>query len=327
MALGSLEMTHDLAAYDDLFASRVSEEEWARIVRFRAYPAFLDGVRRHEGIMQPFFSDNLILNKVVAEAWRFQILVFTLYLHDTRDSNDPRTGLTFTNLRDICIKLGLASPGRVFAFLNLMKLGDYLTSVRSALDSRIVHLEPTPRFLVTVEEWNDGIFASIDAAHPDERLTELRAVYPDLGRAMRTSGAEGLLAGWDPLAAFPEVTHFAAVDGGWLLMEHVVAETLRQNAGGRTEHVSLNLNAVSTRFGGSRSNLRRMLESAYSLGLLEVPPQNGKRIVFSPRMICAFLTFMASFLGYFQTHSHIALSRVRNPGVNNPELQCGVTVS
>jgi len=300
----------DIRQHDTLFASRTTADDWARIVAFRDRPNFLSGVRRHEGVMQPFFAHNLILNKVVTEVWRFQILVFALYLHDTRNPLDPRSGLTVANLQKICTMLSLASPGRVYAFLNIMKIGGYLVGVRSTIDSRVNYLEPTPAFMAIVEEWNDNIFASIDTAHPEAGFVALRAKHPELGRHMRTSGAEGLLEGWLPLDPFPEVFHFAAVDGGWLLMEHVVINAIQGNTDINLSSTAISMRSAAKQFGGSRSNFMRLLESGYELGLLEMPPHAGCGIVFSNRMTCAFLAFMASFLGYFEMHAHIALERV-----------------
>ncbi|PLK27497.1 hypothetical protein [Novosphingobium sp. TH158] len=296
----------DIRKHDALFASRMPEAEWNRIVAFRNLPRFLDGVRRHEGVMQPFFAYNLILNKVVAEVWRFQILVFTLYLHATRDPGDPRSGLTVANLQRVCRQLGLASPGRVSAFLNVMKLGGYLTPVRSKLDSRVVHLEPTGRFMAIVEEWNDNIFASVDAA-AGSNLLEIRRDFPELGREMRIRGAQGLLAGWQPIDPFPEVLHFAASDGGWLLMEHVALASITGDAELRRSAVELSIRSAAGRFGGSRSNLLRLLASGHEQGLLDEPPGRTGQIRFSDLMICSFLTFMASFLGYFQMHAQAAI--------------------
>lgn len=304
----------DITAYDALFSSRTTAEDWARIVNFRSRPHFLDGVRRHQGVMAPFFAHNLILNKVVAEVWRFQMLVIMLYLDASRDPADPRSGLTLANMQNQCAQLGLASPGRVFAFVNIMKLGRYLSSARSLLDNRVIHLHPTTQFLATVEEWNGKIFASIDAAHPEAKLVARAAQYPTLGLGMRTSGAEGLIAGWKPLDPFPEAFHFAAVDGGWLLMEHIVAAALQEPTTVRITPVKLNMSAMSQQFGGSRSNLRRLLESGYELGLLDSPPNGGANVVFSARMTCSFITFIASFLSYFEDHSVIALARIEAAG-------------
>ncbi len=290
-------------SHDDLFASRTSATDWARILTFRSRPTFLDGARAHEGVARHIFTRNLILNKVVLEAWRFQMISLTLYLHQTRDPADPRTGLTVSNLSRLCQRLGLASPGRVFAFLNLMKLGGYLTSERSALDSRVVHLAPTAQFMTTVEEWNDGIFAAIDAAAPEGRLVERRKARFELGTEMRTSGAQGLIDGWLPLEPFPEVAFFAGTDGGWLLLEQTVAPALRHPDGLRIEPVSINLRTFARDVGGSRSNLNRLLEKAYAEGLLDEPPRGGSQIVLSSRMLCAFLSFIASYLSHYQSHT------------------------
>jgi hypothetical protein len=304
----------NIKMHDALFASRTDANDWARIKAFRDRPKFLLGVARHEGVMQPFFAYNLFLNKVVVEIWRFQMLVFTLYLHETRDPLDPRSGLTTANLQKICTQLQLASPGRVYAFLNIMKVGGFLSSKRSAIDSRVVHLEPTAQFNQTVEEWNDNIFASIDAAAPECGLASLRVRHPDLGREMRTSGAEGLLAGWKPLDPFPEVFHFTSVDGGWLMMEHIVSRSLCGTRPFSIQPVDLALRSSAKRFGGSRTNLVRVLENGYDSGLLDAPPRGGAHVLFSSRMVCAFLTFIASYLSYFQDHSRIALGRITAQG-------------
>jgi hypothetical protein len=311
------EKSFNIDAHDSEFASRTTSEIWERTLRFRTYPNFMNGARRHEKIMTPFFGHNLILNKVVTEIWRFQMLVFTLYLHETRDPADPRTGLTLANLQKICASLSLASPGRVFAFLNIMKLGGYVTSVRSKLDARVIHLEPTARFMTIVEEWNDGILASIDAAYPEGRLTEKRKELPWLGTAMRTGGGASLKDGWNPIDPFQEVSHFASVDGGWMLMEHLVTAAIPEPGQGNIVPVTLNMRQVSAEFGGSRSNLRRLLESAYELGLLEAPPRAGT-VTISSRLACAFLSFIAGFLGFFEYHTHAAIEKFESEAVEPP---------
>jgi DNA-binding MarR family transcriptional regulator len=315
----------DLRHYDDLFASRTSAEEWERIAAFRNLPNILHGIARHEGAMQPFFAHNLFLNKVATETYRFQILVFMLYLHTTRDPNDPHSGLTLGNLQKICTQLKLASPGRVYAYLNIMKLAGYVSSERSPLDARIVQLTPTERFMAIVEEWNDNIFDAIYAADPDANLPELRNIYPDLGTHMRTNGAEGLLAGWQPLQPFPEVDHFASCDGGWLMMEYVVARQMGADGIVRKVPVDLQIRRSARRFGGSRTNLLRVLESGFQQGLLDEPPLGGQRVIFSARMTCAFIAFIASFLGNFRGHALTGLERLRaEAGVNPADLRTGM---
>ncbi len=299
----------DIGANDELFSRRAPPEEWARIIAFRGRPRFLDGVRRHADAMAPFFAYNFLLNKVVTEIYRFQMLVLTLYLHETYDADDSRSGLTVANLRAACGRLGIASPGRATAFLNIMRVAGYLATAPAGLDRRVVRLVPTPRFMTIVEAWNANVFASIDATAPENRFVELAAQLPQLGTAMRTSGAEGLLAGWDPLGPFPEVLHFGSADGGWQLMEYLSGRAIGHGDVPLIEPIDLNLARTAKQFGGSRSNLIRLLDSAYAHGLLDAPPRLGREVVLSSRMLCAFLTFIASYLDYYEHHTRIGRTR------------------
>jgi AraC-like DNA-binding protein len=294
--------------YDTLFAARVAAaggQDWAAVRAFRDSPTFIDAVLRYDAISGPFYANQFILNKVVPEAWRFQMIVFLLHLHDTRDWADPRSGLTLANFQRVCAQLGLASAGRAMAFLNIMRVGGYLARSRSEADGRIVHLEPTPRFIATVERWNDGIFALIDTAMPSAELVAARAHYPALGRDMRRISAEKILAGWKPLAAFPEVEHFAARDGGWMLLARAAALTL---AGQEGAPVSIDLAAFAREFGTSRTQLRRILESAFGAGLLEAPPANGADIRLSSALVCAFAAWLAGYLASYHDSAERALA-------------------
>ena len=290
--------------YDSLFAARTTADDWAHIKAFRDRPQFPAAAAAYLEISAPFFANNFILNKVVPEAWRFQMIVFLLHLHDTRDPDNPRSGLTLSNFQRVCAQLDLASKGRAFAFLNLMRVGGYVMRMQSPQDNRVVHLEPTPLFLATVTQWNDGIFRMIDIAAPETSLIDHQRAYPHLGREMRRNSTERILSGWQPLGPFPEVFHFAATDGGWMLIAYLVCEATRN---GDIAPISIDLAKFGRQYGGSRSQLRRLLEGAYRDGLLETPPASGAHIILTPRLVCAFLTWLASYLAGYQRSALAAL--------------------
>ena len=146
---------------DATFAARTSPAEWSRILSFRNQPRFLDALKTYHALIPQYFSDNVMLNKVVTEAWRFEMLVYTLYLHDTRNPADPSTGLTLSNLQRICAQQNCASKGRVLAILGIMRVGGYLQRQKSSLDNRIMHLEPSAGFIAIVEGWNHRILQII----------------------------------------------------------------------------------------------------------------------------------------------------------------------
>ena len=274
--------------------------EWERILKFRNHPDFLNALFAYDALMPKHFADNIILNKVVTESGRFEMLVYALFLHNTHDPMFADSGLTFARLAQLCIKQNVASRGRVFAILGIMQIGGYLKRTRSELDSRIVLLEPTDKFMGIVEGWNQIIFQIMSAVFPDDKLAENHILFPQLGTNMRTNGAREMLKGWKLLEPFPEVEHFIDSDGGWMLLLTSVAASLRASNGKKLEPVSINLQAFGKRFGVSRSHCRRLLESAHANGLLEAPPRNGQNIVPSQKLAASFLACMASELSNYQ---------------------------
>jgi hypothetical protein len=201
---------YNIATFDTVFAARTSAVEWQRILSFRSQPGFAAALPTYAALMPQYFADNTLLNKVVTEAWRFEMLVYTLYLYDTRDPADPGSGLTLSNLQRICAQQNCASKGRVLAILSLMRVGGYLRQQKSELDSRIKHLEPTKKFVPVVEGWNNRIFQIIDAVIPEGQLAARHGAEPRFGWDMRRRGAEGLIAGFKLLDPFPEVDHFVS---------------------------------------------------------------------------------------------------------------------
>lgn len=289
-----------LGSHDHEFSTRTTPQDWQRILLLRDHPRMLDGVLEYDAIIGEFFSGNVLLNRVVVEFARFQMIVYMLYLYDTADPDDPRTGLTTSRLQQIANAKGLLSRGGVTTFVGLLRLAGYLHRIPSPLDKRVVHLAPTPKFLELVETWNRHIFACIDTITPEADLVGCHGAYPRFGWEMRRKGAGALLAGWKPLDPFPETFHFFSCNGGFMLLLHAVAKTIHD--GGRREIVpiSIDLTMFGKRFGASRSQLRRLLEAAHARGHLLADPKNGKHIHLSPQLFSAFVGWTASELGNYR---------------------------
>lgn len=282
---------------DAQLQQRMSPQEWRRILAFRNHPNFLNALNRYNELIPAYFADNSILNKVVTEAWRFQMLVYTLYLHDTAVPSDPRSGLTLGRLQQICVQQGIASSGRVLAIVGIMQLGGFLKRKRSQLDSRVVHLQPSDAFIAIVEGWNRRICEIVDAVVPEHQLAISHQSHPSFGRRIRRKAAETMLAGWKILDPFPEVMHFLARDAAWMLLLRATTMTLAQSRHGEIHPVSIDLESFGHRFGVSRSHFRRVLDTAFEAGLLNAPPRNGNHILLAPELIASYLTCMASELG------------------------------
>ena len=285
--------------FDAEFSSRNTQKEWQRISGLRDHPRYLDGVALYDDIVPALFANNIVLNKAVTEYSRFQTIVFTLHLYDTRIPDQPNTGLTLSRLQKLCIAHDLASAGCVAAFVGLMMVAGYLARQPSEKDRRVVQLKPTPKFVAIVEGWNYRVLQSIDAIIPDDRLAQAHEAHPRFGWDMREISTQNLLSGWKPLGPFPEALHFVSRHGGWMLLCRCVAAMLAQDRT-RISPVSVDLAAFGRSFGVSRTHLRRSLEGAYDNGLLDAPPRNGSHILMSPKLFASCMAAQASELSNYR---------------------------
>ena len=288
-----------LDCFDAEMSRRTSAKDWNRILNMRNNSRFSEALPTYHRLISAYFADNIVLNRVVTEAWRFEMLVYTLYLHDQRQARDPRSGLTLSNLQRICAQQNCASSGRVFAIVGIMRVGGYLQKQKSARDSRVMQLQPSDKFIEIVEGWNRRIFEIIDTVYPLQSLVQHHTAHPRFGWEMRRRGAEHMLKGWKLLDPFPEVAFFVSSDGGWMLLLHCVVESFKSDRK-KLAPVSLDLVEFGRKFGVSRSHLRRLLESAHSEGLFNAPPRNGANIQLAPHLVASFLSCMASELDNYR---------------------------
>lgn len=281
---------------DEELSQRMSAPEWQRIAAFRNQPNFIAGLYCYDNLISAYFANNLILNKVVTEIWRFHTLVFALHLCDQAKPDDPRAGLTLSKLQKLCAAQEMGSAGRVLAFVGLMQIGGYLKRQRSEKDSRVVLLVATQKLMHVVEGWNQAMLQIVDTIAPGDDLAQNHISHPEFGRVMRRHGTKEMLNGFRVLDPFPEVLHFLGHDAAWMLLLRATAEVARNGRGEIIVPVSIELASFGKLYGVSRSHLRRVLDSAYDIGLLDAPPRNGSYILPSQKLVASYLTCMASEL-------------------------------
>ena len=287
-----------LDAFDSELSRRMSASEWRRTSSFRDHPLFLKALFRNDELIPALFSHNPMLNKVVTEAWRFEMLVYSLHLHDTRDPADPRTGLTISRLQALCARQECASRGRVFAVLGIMRIAGYLKARRSSLDSRVTHLEPSPEFVGVVEVLEPGHSPGYRRRDARGQSCARPSDYPRFGWDMRERGAQALIAGWKLLDPFPEVMHFVSRDGGWMLLIRIVADALRASGGREIAPVSIPLTKFAETFHVSRSHSWRLLGSAHAAGLLT--ERSAGQVVPSPLLVASYLACLAAEMSHYR---------------------------
>lgn len=313
-----ISVTFRLDRFDSEFSARTTLQDWQRIVGLRDHPQFLRGAGLYNREIPEFFAESLLINKVATQFSRFQMLVFALHLHDTADATVPTSGLTLSRLQGLCRTHKLASAGAVATFLSILLVAGYATAQRHREDGRTVHLVLTEDFVATVERWTRIVVRAVDTIEPEGRLAEAHVALPRFGWDLRKGCAEALLSGWKPVEPFPEVAHFMASHGGWMLMATCMAETMRAGGGETIVPVSIDLAVLAKRLGGSRTQLRRLLEGAHAKGLLDAAPGNGRHVRLSERMVASWLTSQASELAIYR-QAGIAAQRAIGRTYTSPQ--------
>ena len=255
------------------------------------------------------FLANPSLDSAFREAWRFQILVFAIHLHDTRAIDDPRAGLTIGRLQALLAGRGIASPGRIAAILKQMEQAGYLLAALSPADRRVTLLSPSPDLQDGIILWEAAIFALIDMVAAADPLAARVPRAPGLGKVMREEIVRARLAGWNPFLGFPELAFFATRDGGWRLVSRLAALVSTDEDVIRKGTVQIDLQDFARAAGASRSTLRRLLEEAWQAGLLDAPPRNGRHIVPSKLLMSEFRRWLTSFIEAHRNFAAIGAER------------------
>ncbi|HWU64786.1 MAG TPA: hypothetical protein VN112_22410 [Ensifer sp.] len=217
---------------------------------------------------------------------------------DTLSQDDPSMNLTISRIQDACERLGVASRGRVYAFLKMMELGNYLQTKQGA-DRRRGRLVPSPKFVdhldTIVKAMLEG--ADIVLAKP---ICVARYADPTVRRRFIQAAGLDILAGFAPWNHYDDMRPFTAHDGGF----HIISVILQQAgafdhdiSGGK--HVSVSLADLARRHNLSRSHLRQLLAEAERHGLIIIENRASYNIVLTPRLIAVYRAHVALLLAYY----------------------------
>src|SRR3984893_2686905 len=120
------------------------------LARLRSHPRFHEAVRAAAGALVAIERKRPL---VVSDLGRLIIGNLALYLHFSRDPADPRSGLTVSRMKTICVEQGVCSTGRALAAITLMRLSGYLAPAPGRADRRLRLLVPTDRLITLCRQY------------------------------------------------------------------------------------------------------------------------------------------------------------------------------
>ena len=294
-----------LGAADAQLSQNFPDAEWEDICAYRSRGRFPQALIRYDELLSVGFLDNPVLTMSMRETSRFNTLAIALHLHDVRDLDDPRSGLTMGMLKSVCQNFGIASAGRVAEIMNLLIHNRYFARTPCTIDKRIALIAPTERMAPVLYRWDKAYFEMLDVSNSKLHLTADFAADPTLGPRLRRAVGNKRVAGWSSLSAFPDVNMFLERAGGWSLFARCMSMWMNRAPEALDAPMVLNLEEFSVESGASRSSLRRLLSEAYQQGLLLSAPRTGHNIVMSDKLISTGATWLAYLL---MTHETLAMA-------------------
>ena len=235
---------------------------------------------------------------LVNETARALISNICIYVDSYFDIEDVRSGLTICKVQNICAERGVASRGRVFAFVKMLEFSGYLES-SAAVDKRYKFLRPTLKLRSYRSELMGGIYAAIDEIMPKRDYARLGA-DPDIDlRVMRIAGHDyfrGILL----LDRHKDILMFADRDGGYQLLLELFREAkLFGKPHEFCQHIKASLLNLSIKLRLSRSHMRKLLNDAASTGLVTINNRPTYKLTLNSLLVEAFDEHVALLLTYY----------------------------
>lgn len=269
--------------------------------------------------MTGLYQGNRLLNTLVSDRGRAVVGNLALYLHYGLRPDDPRSGLTVSRLKALCVEHNICSPGRTEAFIAVLRLFGQLAPGPKTLDSRIRRLVPTERMLASYRQRWHVAFSAIGKVLP-----AYKAAHDLLGReefeaALVRHFAKQFLDGTRLIQHAAELTLFVERNAGVMVLFSLLNASARDERFLADHPITISISELARRFGVSRVHVRKLLRDAEAERLIE-SGDGGGTLILRPQLVRAARNFVATSLLFV---AHCARAALDEVGESPPHVAVG----
>lgn len=274
-----------------------------RLPRFRQAAAAIaaDSVEYYQG--------RWLANRVLNDRARFLMAMFMLFLHYSRRPDVASSGLTAARLREICIRVGLCSAGRVEAMLLMMRASGYLERSEDSSDRRVRRYVPTAKLLDLHRERHRRVFSAIDMLTGDTAYASRICGDNDdeLYRRFILTMGYGYLDGYRIVHGVPVLQSTIDRDVGLPILMCVFLSTPGYAEFAPEKFRTTSVAGLARRFNVSRVHVRSVLRDAAACGLI-LRDDETAQVTALPALGDAVENFFASGFAFARSSAEIALT-------------------
>jgi hypothetical protein len=267
------------------------------VAALRQHPNFGEAMRASAAGLVSLYQGGHLLNWLMDDRGRMLFAYFALYLHFTRDPDEPTSGLTPTRMKQGCAEFDICSPGRAVAMLSIMRFAGYLAPAPAA-DRRVRGLVATDKLVaLLVERWRVHL-AALVMVRPEGDLALAALDHPAFVRRMIIAMTERFRAGFRFLSHAPGLGLFGERNAGMLILSTLVSAGEPDDTTPPQRPVPVSVSSLARRFGVSRPHVLKLLRDAAEEGLLARSDADGRIAILPPLADAAQGIFAAMFLFY-----------------------------
>jgi hypothetical protein len=235
------------------------------------------------------YEGNAFLNRLLLEAVRQITFNMIVQLYCRYDEADRSTWPTMRLLKQQMVLFGLSSPRRIEDLVAKLVRFKLLQQRPSQHDGRVRILTPTTAMMSLDLDWLAALYRPLQVMFPDPGYPEPVKCDPAFQRVQRVVALGFSERGADILASNPGMLLFHTRDAGVTILVKLIQMTL---AAGKST-VELSYSDIGTRFGVSRTHVRKLLEDAERADLMRLSGKGERLVELKPAMLGAFDRFVA----------------------------------
>jgi DNA-binding MarR family transcriptional regulator len=281
-----------------------------RYLAMLAHPRFSDACRllvtrsleRNRTI--PIFA------RAAKDISRFFLSYLALYL-------DARDGLTLSSIRDLCVEMELASPGRAAAILLRMRMIGYVRLDNAQTDRRVRRYLPTDELKAAIREFIRGELEALALIEPEATHAAERLMEQDFFNAYMRRLGEGLVDMVKTHSGQNSTTLFSVRNGGMNVLFDIVHSAEPGDVYPPRGRLKMSVRDLAKKFEVSPSHVRKLLRDAEKEGLLKRDPDEYTGVITEKLRLGLIDLHVAQLLGN-AAGAHAALeatARVQDPSL------------
>jgi DNA-binding MarR family transcriptional regulator len=287
--------------YKNLPAFHASEE-------IRAHPRF--SLARDEFVtaILALYEHKPFLNRLLLEASRTVLMSIIMCLHARYDEFDRATWPTLRLVANAMAEHELASPSRVQDLVSRLIKTGYLEQRPAPRDRRLRILTPTKKMIAQDQDFLVSHHVPLQIMFPDPGYALIMNRDPAFQLKQRLVSRDLFALGAKILASNPVMMLFQGRDAGIMILIKMI-HMAKANAS--AEPIEISYADLGSRFGVSRTHVRKLLEAAEEMDLVRLSKDDGQFVELLPPVLAAFDRLIADSMSGFDLCYQLAL---RLPG-------------